>query len=229
MIDFGSDQGYLPYTPARMTTSMMCVWAGLAMAAVLGTALAMDLPAAAECALTQAGGGAPGGFRGGTPDPAAGELDNAWVMHSLAELTKENEKRKAELQREKDERKAEQRQMQRVIKSQHRVEQGVHRVDLRPCSRSTCIRVGIYRIEPRRASGHSSTVPGRSRAPRGRPATAPARRRRPRGGRGAAAPPPPRPPAGRGGARRRPVARRVRRRAATSAPPGSGAAAGGGI
>jgi hypothetical protein len=118
MIDFGSDQGYLPYTPARMTTSMMCVWAGLAMAAVLGTALAMDLPAAAECALTQAGGGAPGGFRGGTPDPAAGELDNAWVMHSLAELIQENEKRKAELQREKDERKAEQRQMQRVIKSQ---------------------------------------------------------------------------------------------------------------
>ena len=45
---------------------MMCVWAGLAMAAVLGNALAMDLPAAADRALTQAGGGAPGGFRGGT-------------------------------------------------------------------------------------------------------------------------------------------------------------------
>ena len=92
---------------------MMCVWAGLAMAAVLETALAMDLPAAADRALAQAGGGAPGGFRGGTAGPtaesAAGALDSVWVI--LQEMQAEQRKEKAE-------RKAEQRQMQGVIKNQ---------------------------------------------------------------------------------------------------------------
>ena len=109
--------------------SMLRFWAAVAVAGALGTALAMDLPAAADRAFitSPAGGGAPrGGFgrRGddggaGPPESAAGGLADVWVY--LAELMKENEERKAELQEEKalrELRDTEQRQMRSLIRDQ---------------------------------------------------------------------------------------------------------------
>ena len=78
-------------------------WAAAAVPALLGVAVALDIPPAADRPLAPEGG----------PGIAQG-LDSVWVMHTIAELTQQNAERKAELQKEREERKVERQQAKKI-------------------------------------------------------------------------------------------------------------------
>ena len=78
---------------------MVCrLWAAAVVPGLLGIAVALDLPPAADRPL------APGG-----PGTTEG-LDSVWVMHAIAELVKQNAERKAEMQKEREDREVERQQ-----------------------------------------------------------------------------------------------------------------------
>jgi hypothetical protein len=87
---------------------MVCrLWAAAVVPGLLGIAVALDLLPAADRPL------APGATEG---------LDSVWVMHTIAELVKQNAERKAELRKEREDREVERQQERQDREAERRQE-----------------------------------------------------------------------------------------------------------